>query len=118
MLSTLSKQYLGKDYSHSKTSSDVVSPADIAPLSIDFPLCMRTAQEALTEKHHLRHGARMQYGLFLKGIGLSLEDALLFWKTEFTKVMQGDKVWKERERKRERKREREKRERERERERR
>jgi len=28
----------------------------------------------------------MQYGLFLKGIGLSLEDALRFWQTEFTKV--------------------------------
>lgn len=33
----------------------------------------------------------MQYGLFLKGIGLSLEEALRFWRTEFTKAMDGDK---------------------------
>lgn len=50
------------------------------------PLCMRHLHEKLVENHHLRHGGRMQYGLFLKGIGLSLEDALRFWQTEFTKV--------------------------------
>lgn len=27
----------------------------------------------------------MQYGLFLKGIGLSLEQALQFWRSEFTR---------------------------------
>ena len=27
----------------------------------------------------------MQYGLFLKGIGLTLEQALQFWRSEFTK---------------------------------
>ena len=30
----------------------------------------------------------MQYGLYLKGIGLSMEDSLRFWRSEFTKVMQ------------------------------
>ena len=50
------------------------------------PLCMRHLHEKLVENHHLRHGGRMQYGLFLKGVGLSLEDALRFWQTEFTKV--------------------------------
>jgi len=29
----------------------------------------------------------MQYGLFLKGIGLSLDDALVFWQRHFTKKM-------------------------------
>lgn len=35
----------------------------------------------------------MQYGLFLKGIGLTLEQALQFWKQEFIKgKMDPDKV--------------------------
>lgn len=35
----------------------------------------------------------MQYGLFLKGIGLSLEQALQFWRSEFVKgKVDADKV--------------------------
>lgn len=58
-----------------------------------FPLCMRHLHKALRENHHLRHGGRMQYGLFLKGIGLTLEQALQFWRSEFVKgKVDADKV--------------------------
>lgn len=58
-----------------------------------FPLCMRQLHQSLRENHHLRHGGRMQYGLFLKGIGLSLEQALQFWRSEFVKgKVDADKV--------------------------
>ncbi len=57
-----------------------------------FPLCMRHLHETLRSTHHLKHGGRMQYGLFIKGIGLSLEHSLKFWREEFTKNMDIDKV--------------------------
>eukprot|EP00911_Craspedida_sp_UC1_P001479 UC1_evm1s1118 len=98
MLNTLSKQYLGKTYgqgSGSKVSADV-SAGDVAQLSSEsFPLCMRTAQDHLTGVHHMRHGGRMQYGLFLKGIGMSLTEALTFWRVEFGKAMSMDKFEKQ-----------------------
>ena len=55
-------------------------------------MCMQELHQSLREHHHLRHWGRQQYGLFLKGIGLSLEEALKFWRSEFTKLMDGDKV--------------------------
>lgn len=48
---------------------------------------MRILHKTLKRDHHLKHMGRLQYGLFLKGIGLSLEGALQFWKDEFTKKM-------------------------------
>ena len=50
-----------------------------------FPLCMLTLFQALRRDAHLRHGGRMQLSLFLKAIGLRMEDALAFWKGEFTR---------------------------------
>lgn len=50
-----------------------------------FPPCMQVMHKELTEKHHLRHFARIQYGLFLKGIGLPAEEALLFFRDHFTR---------------------------------
>ncbi|XP_019787019.2 DNA primase large subunit isoform X2 [Globicephala melas] len=83
LLNHLSHSYTGQDYS---TQGNVgkVSLDQIDSLSTkSFPPCMRQLHKALRENHHLRHGGRMQYGLFLKGIGLTLEQALQFWKQEF-----------------------------------
>lgn len=48
---------------------------------------MRVLHKALRKNHHLTHGGRIQYCLFLKGMGLSLSDAMTFWKDEFMKIM-------------------------------
>jgi len=53
---------------------------------------MQQLHSSLRLHHHLRHWGRQQYGLFLKGIGMSLEEALRFWKLEFMRIMDGDKV--------------------------
>ncbi|NXF21100.1 PRI2 primase, partial [Rhodinocichla rosea] len=83
LLNHLSHSYVGPDYSVQKNTGKI-SLEQIDALSVkSFPLCMRQLHRALRESHHLRHGGRMQYGLFLKGIGLTLEQALEFWKKEF-----------------------------------
>ena len=33
---------------------------------------------AMESQHHLKYKGRLQYGLFLKGIGLSMEEAIRF----------------------------------------
>lgn len=46
---------------------------------------MRILHESLYNNSHLKNSGRMQYGLFLKGIGVTLEDALRFWTHAFSK---------------------------------
>ena len=48
----------------------------------------------LREDSHLKHFGRLQYTLFLKGIGLSLEECLVFWRRSF-KLIDDDKFQKE-----------------------
>ncbi|GBL86206.1 DNA primase large subunit [Araneus ventricosus] len=93
MLSTLHQRYIGTDYTNKKPNFiGDVTPDQIDSLSkTSFPLCMRNLHDTLRKNHHLKYNGRLQYGLFLKGIGLSLDDALRFWREEFTKVMDVDK---------------------------
>ncbi|XP_013097163.2 DNA primase large subunit [Stomoxys calcitrans] len=90
LLKSLHTSYTGKDYTVGK---DVKVPIE----SIDqlskksFPLCMRICHEHLRTAHHMKYDGRMQYGLFLKGIGVTLEDAIRFWREEFTKKMDPEK---------------------------
>ncbi len=58
------------------------------------PMCMRNLQETLNEKHHLKHYARLQYNLFLKELGLPIEEALIFWRRSFS-LITDDKFQKE-----------------------
>lgn len=50
-----------------------------------MPLCMQHMISKLKQHHHLRHSARMQLGVFLKGCGLTMDESLHFWKSEFGK---------------------------------
>ena len=55
-----------------------------------FPVCMRYSYETLMLNGHLKNDGRIQLTLFLKGIGLSLEECLLFFKKRLTKKGSGN----------------------------
>ncbi|XP_074189243.1 DNA primase large subunit [Rhinolophus sinicus] len=85
-------QPLLNHFSHSYTGQDYSTQGNVGKISLDqidslstksYPPCMRQVHKALRDNHYLRHGGRTQYGLFLKDIGLTLEQALQFWKQEF-----------------------------------
>uniref|UniRef100_A0AAZ3PVA2 DNA primase subunit 2 n=1 Tax=Oncorhynchus tshawytscha TaxID=74940 RepID=A0AAZ3PVA2_ONCTS len=64
--------YVDQDYSIQKSIGNM-SLEQIDPLSVkSYPLSVRQLH-------------RMQYKLFLKGIGLTLDQALQFWRSEFVK---------------------------------
>ncbi|KAH6824881.1 DNA primase [Perilla frutescens var. hirtella] len=95
IVEALSTSYLGPDYSQPKEFAEI-SLKDIDQIArSSFPLCMRHLFEKLREDHHLKHGGRMQLGLFLKGVGLKLDDALEFWKAEFSKKVGAERFDKE-----------------------
>ncbi|KAL8037979.1 hypothetical protein ABFX02_11G073300 [Erythranthe guttata] len=95
IVEALSVSYLGPDYSQSKEYGEI-SLKDIDQVAKkSFPLCMRHLFGKLKEDHHLKHGGRMQLGLFLKGVGLNLDDALAFWKAEFSRKVGAERFDKE-----------------------
>jgi DNA primase large subunit len=82
LLYSLAKQSLAKEYKF-QSNTDEFTADDIPNLTRLFPPCMQQLQYRLEKDSHLKHQGRIQYGLFLKGIGLSLEEALLFWRKSF-----------------------------------
>jgi len=85
---------LSKSFSNVKIEN--ISFKDIDSLAEkSFPLCMLLNHKHLTANSHLAHNGRLQYGMFLKGMGLSLEESLNFWKGKFSKKCPEDKFEKE-----------------------
>ena len=93
LLKNLHHSYTGEEYASFKNSSAGSIQLDQIDLLSrhSFPPCMRKLSEHLRSDHHMRHGGRMQYGLFLKGIGVSLEDSLRYWRDGFSQKTDADK---------------------------
>jgi DNA primase large subunit len=49
------------------------------------PLCMRESYKKLRGGHRHKYRARMQLNLFFKAIGVTLDEVLVLWRTEFMK---------------------------------
>ncbi|KAF5365641.1 hypothetical protein D9758_003217 [Tetrapyrgos nigripes] len=79
-----------------------------------FPLCMKNMHQSLRKEHHLKHFERLNYGLFLKArltysfvdghtmthllsqiLGLSIDEAIAFWRKSFMGGKAQDKFDKE-----------------------
>lgn len=74
-LKSLATSYIGRDYA--RASNNNVSIEEIDNLSItSFPLCMRKHHEILRKEHKLNYFEQTEYTLFLKGIGVSLSEAI------------------------------------------
>ncbi|KAL5107859.1 DNA primase large subunit [Taenia crassiceps] len=99
LLTSLSKRYLGEDdFGTKKPLFGAVSGSQVNELARVpglFPPCMSRLHEALSANHHLRHWGRMQYGLFLKGIGLPVDEALKFWRNSFAPTVDSDQFAKQ-----------------------
>ena len=87
ILDHLSKNFITPDATFSDAEGSLsgaqVNASSIDALSQHFPLCMRNLHQNLRKNSHLKHFGRLQYTLFLKGIGLTLEDCLIFWRQAF-----------------------------------
>ena len=76
----------GAFFTTERTNWNQVSLDDIENLAHrSFPPCMYNMYTKLKTAHKLFYHGRLQLGLFLKGIGLSLNDSLKLWREEFSK---------------------------------
>jgi DNA primase large subunit len=87
LLKNMNEIYAGKQY-NSNTAVDKLTPQAVdGAAENNMPLCMKNLHVSLKRDKKLKHWGRLQYGLFLKGAGLELEDALIFWESHFSKMM-------------------------------
>jgi DNA primase large subunit len=98
ILTHLSRSFATPDASYDSSSSlpSNLQPnaANVDALAQHFPLCMSNLHTTLRANAHLKHYGRLQYTLFLKGLGLSLEDCIIFWRRSF-RLMTDEKFNKE-----------------------
>lgn len=62
---------------------------EIDSISRWFPPCMLNLHQHLRNKHRLSHTQRFHYSLFLKDIGLPIEEAIDFWRQEYRQSPNG-----------------------------
>jgi DNA primase large subunit len=98
LLNSMNSQYTGKEYNDNAQTMGgeyELTSQNIDEYSSSMPLCMRNLHNGLQDDHKLKHHGRLQYGLFLKGAGMTMEESLVFFQREFTKIMTSEKFQKE-----------------------
>mmetsp|Transcript_9268 Transcript_9268/g.19539 ORF Transcript_9268/g.19539 Transcript_9268/m.19539 type:complete len:512 (-) Transcript_9268:1164-2699(-) len=91
LLVSMNSQYTGPGAPSAVVGADgesLLTAANIDELAKQsMPLCMQQLHSGLKRDHKLKHQGRLQYGLFVKGAGMSLEEHTLFFQREFTRIM-------------------------------
>ncbi|XP_053209792.1 DNA primase large subunit-like [Panonychus citri] len=103
LIPLISNIYMKKIASARKMQTDasgnlkeVITPHMVDGLALEhFPPCMENIHLNLRKNHHIKYNGRLHYSLFLKGIGLSLEDAIKFFRDEFIQKIPPEKFDKE-----------------------
>lgn len=92
LVMTLPDRYLGADPSKIDLKHHDLTARNLPVMAHrHFPLCMVNMVDWLQRDHHLRHGGRHQLNLALKGVGLPMEEALIFWRTMWRNPAEFDK---------------------------
>jgi DNA primase large subunit len=93
ILHHLSQSFVAPDASYNENSgvNDIanINAGSIDGLSSHFPLCMQNLHRELRKNSHLKHQSRLQYTLFLKGIGLNMQECIVFWRKAFKLITDG-----------------------------
>ena len=87
-ISVLIKRIKSQVSVQNRTSADPIvrlRAHEINEKSVHFPPCYTRVHHRLNQTHRLGHHARIAYTLFLKEIGLPLEEALTFWRYYYSK---------------------------------
>lgn len=91
LLKGMNSQYTGPGAPNAVVGADgeeVLTAATVDALADQsMPLCMQQLHTGLKRDHKLKHQGRLQYGLFLKGAGMTMEEHTLFFQREFTRIM-------------------------------
>lgn len=75
LIKTIHVSRPGNDFQLNDETYNFIESVDFLSTKY-FPLCARMCHDSLRANHHLKYFGRNQYQLFLKGIGVSLEDSL------------------------------------------
>ena len=74
-------------YNAENGNGEVITAGMVNDLLVQHaPACMRNLNTTLRTSKHLKHFGRQQFNLFLKGIGLTVEEALIFCRKSFSTI--------------------------------
>lgn len=75
-----------------RTNTNTILSSNVDWSSKFFPPCMLNLHRKLRDRHRLSHTQRFFYSLFLKDIGMPVEEAIEFWRSEYRLIPNGTHV--------------------------